>query len=43
MLRYSTMLDCWEKDPMKRPSFFTLSKCLGDLLQNSTKAVSNYK
>lgn len=37
------MLDCWEKDPIKRPSFLNLSKRLGDLLQKSTKSVSNHK
>lgn len=33
------MLACWDKDPIKRPSFIELSESLGDLLQRRTKIV----
>lgn len=35
------MLDCWKMNPMTRPSFTDLAERLGDLLQDSTKSVSN--
>lgn len=39
VLRYQTMLDCWEGKPQDRPTFTELVERLGDLLQASVQQV----
>lgn len=39
VLRYQTMLDCWEGKPQDRPTFPELVERLGDLLQASVQQV----
>uniref|UniRef100_A0AAY4E743 receptor protein-tyrosine kinase n=1 Tax=Denticeps clupeoides TaxID=299321 RepID=A0AAY4E743_9TELE len=34
---YQTMLDCWQGEPLKRPTFTELVEILGDLLQASVQ------
>uniref|UniRef100_A0AAY4E811 receptor protein-tyrosine kinase n=1 Tax=Denticeps clupeoides TaxID=299321 RepID=A0AAY4E811_9TELE len=36
---YQTMLDCWQGEPLKRPTFTELVEILGDLLQASVQQV----
>lgn len=37
--RYQTMLDCWQGEPLERPTFTELVERLGDLLQASVQQV----
>lgn len=39
LLRYQTMLDCWQGKPQNRPTFTELVERLGDLLQASVQQV----
>lgn len=38
-LSYQTMLDCWQGEPLERPTFTELVERLGDLLQASVQQV----
>lgn len=40
LLRYQTMMDCWQGKPQDRPTFTELVERLGDLLQASVQQVT---
>lgn len=42
LLRYQTMLDCWQGQPQERPTFTELVERLGDLLQASVQQVMGF-